>query len=197
VVDLADDFNSQSIARLIVNMARDMDVEVVAEGVETQGQLEFLRHIGCHQVQGYIFSRPLPEKEAEKSFAQSIVMPTSKKPLVLVVEDDKSLRDLLKKRLKELDVKCIEAENGKQAVEALEKHSPRLIILDIIMPVMDGFKVLEHVRNNPRTKSIPVMVITADKNIETRNRIFQMGAEDFTTKPFELEDIIPRVKRFL
>ena len=196
VVDLQNNTSVQSVAMLIVNMAHNLGVKVVAEGVETEPQLQFLRSIRCDQVQGYIYSRPLPEKEAEEFFRQSVKIPTYK-PMVLVVEDDKSLRDLLKKRLKELDVEYIEAENGKQALELLENHLPRLIILDLIMPGIDGFKVLEHVRNNPKTKSIPVMVITVDKNIETRNRIFQLGAEDFTTKPFELEDLIPRVRRFV
>ncbi len=196
VVDLSSDKSAQSIAMLIVNMAHNLGAKVVAEGVETEAQLEFLRSIKCDQIQGYIVSKPLPEKEAEEFLAKSISAPTTK-PLVLVVEDDKSLRDLFKVRLKRLDVEYIEAENGKKAIEALEKHTPDLIMLDLIMPVMDGFKVLDHVRNNPKTKSIPVMVITVDKSIETRNRIFQMGAEDFITKPFEIEDIIPRVKRYV
>ncbi len=119
------------------------------------------------------------------------------RPKILLVEDDKSLRNLFKKCLESMDIDFIEVEDGGKAVEFLENDAPNLILLDILLPVMDGFQVLEFIRSNPKTRETPVIVITVDKKIETRDRAFQLGANDFFKKPFEVEEIIPRIRRFV
>ena len=77
------------------------------------------------------------------------------------------------------------------------KESPHLIIQDLIMPDMDGFELLQIVRNKNGTKTTPVIVITADNKIETREKVFDLGANDFIVKPIVIEDLIPRVRRFV
>ncbi len=79
----------------------------------------------------------------------------------------------------------------------IESRIPHLILLDIVMPDMDGFELLEHVRSKKETERIPVIVITGDGKIETRDRSFALGAADFIEKPFMIEDLIPRVRRFV
>ncbi len=119
------------------------------------------------------------------------------KPTILVVEDEENLRKIFKRYLSKIDVEFIEAGSGTEAVEILKENTPHLISLDIMMPEMDGFQLLEHIRMNPLTREIPIIVITSDSNIDTRDKVFKMGANDFVTKPFQTEELIPRVRRFL
>ena len=119
------------------------------------------------------------------------------RPRVLIVDDSKNARRILQEFLKEVDVETILAEDGKKAVELLKNNSPHLVITDLMMPDMDGFELLRILKSDPETKSIPVIAVTADANMETRERAFRMGAEDFIVKPFILEDLIPRVRKIL
>ncbi len=91
----------------------------------------------------------------------------------------------------------VEAESGEEAVAFLEKAAPDLIISDIIMPGMGGLKLLERVKMNPRTKSIPVIMVTSSADIKNREKAFQLKADDYVTKPLQREDFIPRVRRFV
>ena len=117
--------------------------------------------------------------------------------LVLAVDDHEINRDALGAILED-DYEVIYAENGKEALEQIRTHIDRLsvILLDLIMPVMDGFAVLEHVRSDERMKQIPVIVLTADKNAELT--ALQRGTADFITKPFNIPEVIlARVGRII
>lgn len=119
------------------------------------------------------------------------------RPRVLIVDDSNNARRILQEFLKEVDVEIAEAENGKKAMEFLKDSLPHLVITDLMMPDMDGFELLRILKSDPETKFIPVIAVTADANIETRERAFRMGAEDFIVKPFILEDLLPRVRKIL
>ncbi|MDH5719096.1 MAG: PAS domain S-box protein [Spirochaetia bacterium] len=117
-------------------------------------------------------------------------------PRILLVDDSKAEREFIKKSLEKLDLHFSEAETGLQALEALEKEIPHLILLDVKMPDMDGFEFLEIIREKELSKTIPVLVITIDDRIETRNKIFALGADDFIAKPMTMENFEPRIRRF-
>ncbi len=119
------------------------------------------------------------------------------RPKILVVDDEESARFMIKELLEDLDVEIVEAKGGAEALKLMEKDPPHLAILDLIMPGMDGFELLENLQKNPQTDNIPVVVITSDQNVETRQNAFQMGASDFAAKPVLPEDLIPRVRRFI
>ncbi len=119
------------------------------------------------------------------------------RPSILVVDDDLSMRKLLIKKLQSVEANIVEAENGEIALKIIENEEPHLILLDIVMPGIDGFEVLERIRNQIELRSLPVIVITSDNNTETRNRAFHLGANDFITKPIKAEDLIPRVRKFV
>jgi sigma-B regulation protein RsbU (phosphoserine phosphatase) len=104
---------------------------------------------------------------------------------VLVVDDVAENRDLLVRRLKRLGIDNIEqAANGIEALAAIEKGSFDLVLLDIMMPKMDGFGVLDHLKGNGRINDLPVIVISALNEIEPVVRCIELGAEDFILKPF-------------
>lgn len=119
------------------------------------------------------------------------------RPRVLLVDDEPNTRFMVMEFFAQDDMDFIEAENGKSALEILEKDTPHLVIVDLWMPVMDGFEFLEHIRNNPNLKTIPLIVMTGDEELETRERVFQMGGDDFITKPIKAEELIPRLRKFI
>lgn len=121
----------------------------------------------------------------------------SVKPIVLLVEDAKTTRLLFRRSLERLDVEVLEAENGEAALGIMEKTTPHLIITDLFMPVMDGFELMRRVHRNPRTKSIPIIVITSDAEMETREKAVRSGADDFILKTADVEEFLPRVLKFV
>ncbi len=117
--------------------------------------------------------------------------------LVLVVDDQEINRDVLGMLLEDY-YELIFACDGKEAVRKIEEYQDKLslIMLDLIMPEMDGFAVLSHVRENENLSRIPVIVLTAEKDAELR--ALQMGAADFITKPFDMHEVIrARVARII
>lgn len=117
--------------------------------------------------------------------------------LVLIVDDQEINRDALEIILEE-DYDMIFASNGKEALEAMYKHADDLsiVLLDLMMPVMSGFEVLEHARDDERLRRIPIIVLTAEKSAELR--ALQLGAADFITKPFDMHEVIlARVGRII
>ena len=117
--------------------------------------------------------------------------------LVLVVEDQEINRDVLGMILED-DYDVIYAENGEEGLEQMRSHLDKLsiVLLDLMMPVMDGFEVLRHMREDPELASMPVIVLTAEKNAELR--ALQLGAADFITKPFDAHEVIlARVARII
>lgn len=87
--------------------------------------------------------------------------------------------------------------NGKEAIQMLDEHAFDLILLDIMMPVMDGFVVCEKIKRNKRTASIPIIFLTAKADKESVIKGFKLGAEDYVTKPFNAEELLARVKTHL
>lgn len=98
--------------------------------------------------------------------------------LVMVVEDDKITRDIMTNMLKKEGLRVFKAENGKVALQHIKEKKPSLILLDLLMPEMDGFELIEHLRENPNWRSIPVVVLTATK-LSTEDQARLHGYVDF------------------
>jgi phosphoserine phosphatase RsbU/P len=104
---------------------------------------------------------------------------------ILIVDDEPYNVDYLEQELQELDYHTVSAANGQEALDRVQAESPDLILLDIMMPVMDGFEVLSRLKANPATRDLPVIVISANTDLKSMVRGIQMGAEDYLPKPFE------------
>ncbi len=104
---------------------------------------------------------------------------------ILIVDDEPFNVDYLEQELDDLGYKTVSACNGQKALERVLTESPDLILLDIMMPVMDGFEVLSHLKGNPATRDLPVIVISANTDLKSVVKGIQMGAEDYLPKPFE------------
>lgn len=103
---------------------------------------------------------------------------------VLVVDDSEMNRDLLLRRLDKMGLRITEASNGEEALAAMDKESFDLVLLDIMMPVMDGYETLERMQKKIDLKRIPVIMITALDDVDSAVRCIDLGAVDYITKPF-------------
>lgn len=112
---------------------------------------------------------------------------------ILIVEDDKSISDLLCMNLSVAGYHCDAAEDGKQAVQMIHGSSYDLAILDIMLPEIDGFALYEHMS----TKGIPVIYLSAKNDIQSKVKGLRIGAEDYLTKPFEVLELLVRVEKVL
>ncbi len=118
-------------------------------------------------------------------------------PHTLIVDDDPEFRQLLLNYLHRDQVQTTESTSGEEALQKLKTTLFHLIICDVQMPGMDGFTFLSMIRKEPKTRHIPIILVTADNTIETRENAFRLGANDFITKPFTPQELIPRLHRFL
>jgi class 3 adenylate cyclase len=106
-------------------------------------------------------------------------------PKILIVDDEPFNVDYLEQELEEMNYNIIIASNGRDALNLVRSEKPDLILLDIMMPVMDGFAVLEDLKADPHLRNIPVIVISAVNDLESVVKGIQLGAEDYLPKPFE------------
>ncbi len=115
------------------------------------------------------------------------------KSKILIVDDQPKNLQVLAITLKKQNLKTIAAIDGKQALQIVESNPPDLILLDIMMPRMDGFEVCKKIKANPNTKNIPVIFLTAKDQSEDVIKGFEVGAVDYITKPFNSAEMIQRV----
>lgn len=107
------------------------------------------------------------------------------KPKILVVDDEPFNLDYLEQELEDSDYQITAACNGQEALRKIRAEPPDLILLDIMMPVMDGFQVLSHLKADPARRDIPIIVISANSDMRSVVKGIEMGAEDYLPKPFE------------
>lgn len=107
------------------------------------------------------------------------------KPRILVVDDEPFNVDYLEQELADLNYETISATNGQEALEKMAGESPDLVLLDIMMPIMDGFSVLDKVKADPSIRNIPIIIISANNDLQSVVKGIQLGAEDYLPKPFE------------
>ncbi|MBR6764532.1 MAG: response regulator transcription factor [Clostridia bacterium] len=108
---------------------------------------------------------------------------------ILIVEDEKPINNLIRMSLKRAGYTCDAAYDGLEAMDFLEQHSYDLILLDVMLPQMDGFSLMEYIR----PMGVPVIFITAMNNVMDRVKGLRMGAEDYIVKPFEILELLARV----
>jgi len=116
---------------------------------------------------------------------------------VLVVEDSAVIRRLIEVCLRPASLEVVMREDGPTGLSAAISEKPDLLVLDIGLPEMDGWEVLDRLRSDPRTKELPVLVLTAHAEEESRRRADEGGADAFVTKPFQPNDFRQEVLNLL
>ena len=118
-------------------------------------------------------------------------------PIILVVEDQEEIASLLRFKLKNSGYDVALAENGKMALDMARANPPDLIIMDVMMPVMDGLVTLKNLKGDASLKSIPVIMLTAQSSEASVVNGLELGADDYITKPFRTQEFIARVHAVL
>ena len=113
-----------------------------------------------------------------------IIIATELNPLILVVDDNEMNRDLLQRRLRQLHVKVETAADGQQAIDMIERQVFDMVLLDIMMPGVNGYQVLEFMKSKKHLRHIPVLMISALDDMDSIIKCIELGADDYLTKPF-------------
>lgn len=114
---------------------------------------------------------------------------------ILAVDDEKHIVRLVQVNLERQGYEVITAYDGKEALQKVEEERPDLVVLDVMMPYMDGFEVLQNLRRNPSTREIPVIMLTAKAQDQDVFKGWQSGVDCYLTKPFNPMELISFVKR--
>ena len=116
---------------------------------------------------------------------------------ILLVDDEDQLRRILRELLEREGYEVVEARDGAEALEQVDRHAPDVILLDLNLPGMDGYTVLAHLRSRPATETLPIVVLTAKGDEDNEVRVLQAGADDFLTKPFRARALYARLDKIL
>src|SRR5438270_4094351 len=117
-----------------------------------------------------------------------------KKTTIVAADDDRQLLRLVTRNLEFEGYEVIPASNGQQALEEIEERAPDLVLLDVMMPKMDGFTVCQRVRE---FSTVPIIIVTARGQDQDKVRGLDLGADDYLTKPFNVDELLARVRAVL
>ncbi len=118
----------------------------------------------------------------------------SEKSLILIVDDNPQNIQVLGNIIENGDYELAIATNGEDALDLLQVEKPDLVLLDIMMPEMDGYEVCKKIKENKKTKDIPVIFLTAKRELDDLIKAFNVGGVDYVTKPFNADELLARVK---
>ena len=116
---------------------------------------------------------------------------------ILVVDDDRDVAGTVERTLRRKAHEVIVAYGGAQALQLIKQQCPDLVVLDIMMPHMNGIEVCQHIRTLPNVASVPILFLTAKGKIDNKIEGFEAGADDYLTKPFDLRELELRVRALL
>ena len=116
---------------------------------------------------------------------------------ILLVEDNEMNRDMLSRRLTRRGFEVVFAVDGQQGVDLAKSERPDIILMDMSLPVIDGWEATRRIKANDATRQIPVIALTAHAMAGDREKAMEVGCEDYDTKPVELERLIGKIERLL
>ena len=118
-------------------------------------------------------------------------------PKILLVEDNEMNRDMLSRRLQKRGYEIVMAFDGAQGVQAAQNTAPDLILMDMSLPVIDGWEATRRIKANPATQKIPVIALTAHAMSDDRAKAMEAGCDEYDTKPIDLERLLPKIQSLL
>ena len=116
---------------------------------------------------------------------------------ILVIDDDNAINELIKVNLEIAGYKVIQAYDGIKGFALVKQELPSVVILDVMMPEVDGFTVAKRIRQNDETKDIPIIMLTALSELNDKANGFDIGVDDYIVKPFEIEELLMRIRAIL
>ncbi|MGI6200076.1 MAG: EAL domain-containing protein [Christensenellales bacterium] len=192
----------RGILRFIMDMAMTMGLSVVAEGVETREQLEYLREIGCTYVQGFYFAKPMPMSQFEELFRTGEVEedgdhPQTHQPkrALLVADEDAAYRAMAREMFGDA-YEVVEVEHAAAVRECVASYGRRLagVLLSLTLPGSDGFHTLKDLQRERTVWNVPV-IATAPWGLRLEEQALEVGADDFINKPYSAKNLRHRFRR--
>ncbi|MEW5977429.1 MAG: response regulator [Acidobacteriota bacterium] len=116
---------------------------------------------------------------------------------ILLVEDNEMNRDMLSRRLRRKGYLVVLGADGLEGIALAQAESPHLILMDMSLPVLDGWETTRRLKGDPSTRHIPVIALTAHAMVSDRQRAFEAGCDDFDTKPVEFNRLMAKIERAL
>ena len=116
---------------------------------------------------------------------------------ILVVDDEPDILKVVTFRVKKLEYEVVTATNGQEALDLIQKEEPDLILLDIELPVMNGYEVCQRVKTNEKLKHIPIIFLTASSASKIAEKVKEFNADDYLIKPFDSEELLKKIKNFI
>ena len=114
---------------------------------------------------------------------------------ILLVEDNELNRDMLTRRLERKEYIVVCAEDGKKAIDMAQSENPDIILMDLSLPIIDGWSLAEKLKNNTDTTSIPIIALTAHAMKGDREKALEAGCDDYDTKPVDFERLLEKIKK--
>jgi two-component system phosphate regulon response regulator PhoB len=115
-------------------------------------------------------------------------------PQVLIVDDERDLVQVVEFNLRQAGFETASADDGERALALVKQRVPDLVVLDLMLPDIPGTEICRSLKSNPRTKHVPVLMLTARGEEVDRVVGFELGADDFVTKPFSVRELVLRIK---
>jgi CheY-like chemotaxis protein len=198
VKNITTDPRSAAIARATTALAHGLNLVVVAEGVETEGQLAFLRDMGCDKIQGYLFSRPLPVDELsvllrEQRMLATVAVPPQRTRTLLLVDDEPGVLHALERAFRREGYRVLLASGAPQALELLAANDVQVVLSDQRMPHMDGTELLARARElYPHTVR---MILSGYADLASIQQAINRGAiYKFLSKPWDDNELRAAVR---
>jgi two-component system cell cycle response regulator DivK len=116
---------------------------------------------------------------------------------ILLVEDNELNRDMLSRRLQRRGFEVVNAVNGQEGVEMAHSEAPELILMDISLPVMDGWEAARKIKTSPKTRSTPIIALTAHAMVGDREKSLEAGCDDYDTKPIDFQRLLQKMKTLM
>ena len=118
-------------------------------------------------------------------------------PKILLVEDNEMNRDMLSRRLEKRGYEVVVAVDGQQGVALAQSEAPTLILMDMSLPILDGWEATRQLKSTPETRAIPIIALTAHAMSGDREKAMEAGADDFDTKPVDLGRLLEKIEALL
>lgn len=199
---LGHDFEATAIVAAVMGMAHALDLNVVAEGVETADQATRLRTMGCDEAQGFFYARPgsvaavderLMAESRDNRHGSRRGAASAHIGKILVVDDANDVRQLARSSLAPAGFEVREAASGEDAVTMARHFKPDCLVLDVNLPGISGFDVCRILRDDPANERTTIVMLTGDAGPSEKVMAFSLEADDYMVKPFSPRDLVSRV----